>query len=99
MTKKKLLVERIKAWREDDAQGYHTAIGLLCEAEDALLEARAAFRAGWYASWTERGGWNFEGIGEGVPDVDEEVAWTEWTKRKAEAETASSTDSKPTSTE
>jgi hypothetical protein len=94
MTKRKSLVERIKAWREDDKEGYGTAIGLLCEAEDALLEARAAFRAGWYANWTEREGWDFEGIGEGVPDIDEEVAWTEWQKRKAES---TSTDSKPTS--
>jgi hypothetical protein len=33
---KKTLVDRIAEWREDDEQGYDTAIDLLCRAEDVL---------------------------------------------------------------
>lgn len=98
MTKQPLsLAERIKAWREDDTQGYDTAIGLLCEAETALVEAREAFAAGWNGSWMVSRGWDFEGMGEGIQPEGEEDAWHAWqeTRRKK----TPLTDSKPTSTD
>ena len=36
------LVTRIESWRQNDNQGYDTAIALLCEAEAELVSLRAA---------------------------------------------------------
>ena len=55
-----LIEDRIKEWREDDDEGYNSAIEVLCEAEEELRCLRARIRELEQPNWPDPEGFEYD---------------------------------------